>query len=142
MHRRLRLVIVVTVLFGSGLIGLPVASPQDEQVKRPPLVDITSTEFGAGNTVGEPTSTFSEPLTPTISEDPQGRSSVIKWEPDAPLQAPITPRRSRLLAALYVSRMARYSCSTLVRPCAQSDRTVRVRLIHSFNPLSLTPVFS
>ena len=94
MHKRLRLVIVVTILFGSGLIGLPVASPRDEQFKPPPLVDITPTEFGAGNTVGEPTSTFSEPLTPTISEDPQGRSSVIQWEPDAPSKAAITPRRT------------------------------------------------
>jgi hypothetical protein len=105
-HRRLRLVIVVTVLFGSGLIELPVASSQDEQLKLLPSADITRPRFGAGNTVGEPTSTFSEPPTPTISEDPQGRSSAIKWEPDAPSKAAVTPQRSALLPALCVSHGA------------------------------------
>jgi hypothetical protein len=35
-------------------------------------------------------------------------------------------------------RMARYSYSTLIRPCAHSDRAARTRRIHSFNLLSLT----
>jgi len=106
MHRLLRLVIVVTVLLGSGLIELPVALPQDEQPILPPAVDITSIKFAVVIRAAEPTSTLGEPAAPPVLAYARGPSGVIKAQPAAPFQTVSTPRRSGLLVALYVAHGA------------------------------------
>lgn len=107
MHRRLRLLIAVSVLFGSGLIELPVASPQDAQLKPLPLGDFTSANFGAEKTAAGPASAFTKPAAPTISQDPQGRWRIINGRVYAPWQAaPAKSRHTGLLVALCISHGA------------------------------------
>jgi hypothetical protein len=98
--------IVVTVLLGSRFIELPVALSQEEQPKLPTSVDFTSTKFTTLITAAEPTSTSSEPAAPPVFAYGLKPTGVIKAQPVAPLQTPLTPRRSRLLVALYVSHGA------------------------------------
>jgi hypothetical protein len=100
MQRRPRLVIAVTVLFGSGLIELPVASPQDAQLKPLPLGDFTSANFGAEKTAAGPTSTFAKPAAPTII-----RYRIINGRVYAPWQA-APSRHTGLLVALCISHGA------------------------------------
>ena len=98
--------IVVTVLLGSWLIELPVALPQDEQPKLPPLVEMDSTKFAAVIRAAEPTSTLGEPAAPPVLAYARAPSDVIKAQPAAPFQASSTPRRSGLLVALFVAHGA------------------------------------
>lgn len=105
MHRLSTLVITVMVVLGSGLIGLPVALPQDAQPKLPPLVDSTTTKAVALNTPVGAKSTLTEAEALPVLR-PGGQSGVLKAAPAVPVRGVLTPRRSHLLLALYVSHGA------------------------------------
>ena len=128
MQRRLRLVIAVTVLFGSGLIELPLASSQDAQPKPPPLGDLASAKFGAEETAAGPTSTFAKPARPAII-----RYRIINGRVYAPWQA--TPsRHTGLLVALCISHGALQLLDTY-----STLRALRSGGAHEANPF-LQPI--